>query len=295
VSATAEALSPAAESLSPAAEAVREAIADGRIGDRLWLYSNYHCNLTCAYCLTESAPRSPRRLLDPEEMIAAADEAVKLGFGRLGVTGGEPFLIKELPELIAELSRRLPVILNTNATLFTDKLLARVAPLAELPVTFQISLDSADPEANDELRGPRNFAKVVDAIPKLVELGIDLRVATTGDDRSPEEMERLCALHLELGVPEDHHLVRPIVNRGRALPGQMGIHMTSRELQPELTLSAEGAFWSPFAPTVFEGRSDTDLLVSRQRLPLEVPAAAMLSIVDSDPEGPDLSLGIRCG
>jgi sulfatase maturation enzyme AslB (radical SAM superfamily) len=23
---------------------------------RLWLYANYHCNLACRYCLTDSAP-----------------------------------------------------------------------------------------------------------------------------------------------------------------------------------------------------------------------------------------------
>jgi len=41
--------------------AIAEAVAGGLIGGRLWLYANYHCNLTCAYCLTESGPTVPRR------------------------------------------------------------------------------------------------------------------------------------------------------------------------------------------------------------------------------------------
>ncbi len=38
------------------AEGMREAIAAGTIGSRLWFYTNYHCNLACSYCLTGSSP-----------------------------------------------------------------------------------------------------------------------------------------------------------------------------------------------------------------------------------------------
>lgn len=36
------------------------ALSDGTLGSRLWLYSNYHCNLACTYCLTESGPKVAR-------------------------------------------------------------------------------------------------------------------------------------------------------------------------------------------------------------------------------------------
>ncbi len=274
-------------------DTLRAAIAAGQVGDRLWLYSNYHCNLRCVYCLTESAPGVARRLLAADEMVAAADEAVALGFRSLGVTGGEPFVVAEMPEVAAQLARRLPLIVLTNATLFTPRLLARLRPLADLPVTLQISLDSADPDVNDELRSPKNFAKVVDAIPRLVEMGIPVRVATTGDHNSAEEMERLCALHRRLGVPDEDHVVRPVVRRGRASENDMGVVAAAKDFHPELTLTADGAFWSPFAPTVRGGRLDLDLLVSRTRLPLERPTGALLRLSAANPEGTDTSLNIR--
>lgn len=274
-------------------DALRAAIDGGQVGDRLWLYSNYHCNLRCVYCLTESAPGVARRLLAAEEMVAAADEAVALGYRSLGVTGGEPFVVKEMPEVAAQLARRLPLIVLTNATLFTPALLRRMRPLADLPVTLQISLDSADADVNDELRSPKNFSKVVDAIPRLVEMGIPVRVATTGDHNSAEQMERLCALHRRLGVPDEDHVVRPVVRRGRASDNGMGVVAAAKDLHPELTLTADGAFWSPFAPTVRGGRLDLDLLVSRTRLPLERPTGALLRLAAANPEGTDTSLNIR--
>jgi MoaA/NifB/PqqE/SkfB family radical SAM enzyme len=275
------------------AEALRRAIDAGKVGDRLWLYSNYHCNLRCVYCLTESAPEAPRRLLAGEEMVEAAEQARALSFRALGVTGGEPFLIPELPEVLAELARRLPVIVLTNATLFTDRLLERMRPLADLPVAVQTSLDSAEPEVNDEFRAPRNFAKVVDAIPKLLDIGIPVRIATTGEHNTPAQLERLCELHRSLGVPDDDHVVRPVVRRGRAAVNGMGVVADAGDLHPELTLTADGAFWSPFAPTVEAGRLDTDLLISRQRLPLREPAARWLSLAADRPAGEDATLNIR--
>ena len=76
---------------------IAEAVASGELPGRVWLYSNYHCNLACSYCLTESSPRSPRRQLDASTMVEVARQAADLGFTALGVTGGEPFLLPWLP------------------------------------------------------------------------------------------------------------------------------------------------------------------------------------------------------
>jgi MoaA/NifB/PqqE/SkfB family radical SAM enzyme len=273
--------------------AIESAIGEGRIGQRVWLYSNYHCNLRCSYCLTESAPQVARRTMSAAEMIEVADQARAMGFRGLGVTGGEPFLIREMPEMLGELARRLPVVVLSNATLFTEKLLGRMRRLAGGRVMVQVSLDSAEPDVNDEMRAPRNFQKVVSAVPRLVDAGIPVRIATTGDHNTPAQMERLCALHRSLGVPDEDHVVRPIVRRGRALEGEAGVVAEAKDLEPELTLTADGAFWSPFAPTVHGGRLDTDLLVSRRRLPLERPAEALLALADAAPEGRDTTLNIR--
>jgi len=52
-----------------------QTMAEGAVGGRLWLYSNYHCNLVCTYCLTESGPKVARRELDPATMLDLAREA----------------------------------------------------------------------------------------------------------------------------------------------------------------------------------------------------------------------------
>jgi MoaA/NifB/PqqE/SkfB family radical SAM enzyme len=273
--------------------AVAAAIQKGTLPGRLWLYANYHCNLTCAYCLTESGPKVARRELGRERMLALAQEASELGFTALGLTGGEPFLLPYLPELLAELAGILPIVCLSNGTMFTRDRLDRLRPLAELPAAIQISLDRPEPNDNDLMRGPENFRKVVDAIPKLVGLGVRVRIATTVASISDGERGRLCDLHRRLGVADADHVIRPIVHRGRAVDNRLGVRVTPADLPAELTITADGAFWSPFGPTVHGGRLDTDLLVTRTTTPLRVPAAALLRLVRDQPPGADTQLNIR--
>ena len=134
------------------------AVAEGRVGDRLWIYPTYHCNLACVYCLTESSPRiEDRRTLSREVMARAVCEAKELGYGCVGFTGGEVFMLPWFAEALVELSYILPTLTLTNGTLFTDSLLRRLDRLAELDAALQVSLDSDDPVRNDVYRGQGNF------------------------------------------------------------------------------------------------------------------------------------------
>jgi MoaA/NifB/PqqE/SkfB family radical SAM enzyme len=226
-------------------------------------------------------------------MLALAQEAAGLGFSALGVTGGEPFLLPYLPELLARLAAVLPLVCLSNGTVFTERRLERLRPLAELPAQIQVSLDRPEPDANDAMRGPENFRKVVDAIPRLVERGVRVRIATTVASIDDEELQRLCRLHRRLGVPDTDHVIRPIVRRGRAVDHDLGVDAGPADLPAELTITTDGAFWSPFGPTVHGGRLDTDLLITRTTTPLRVPAAALLRLVQARPPGTDAQLNIQ--
>lgn len=272
---------------------IAAAVADGRLPGRVWLYADYHCNLACAYCLTESAPGVPRRELGPQRMVEIAREAAELGFTDLGVTGGEPFLLMWLPTALAEMAEHLPVLVLTNGTLFTPKRMELLAPIQGRRVAMQISLDRPDPDSNDQMRGPDNFRKVVDAVPRLVERGVKVRIATTVESIEEAELDRLCALHRDLGVPDEDHIIRPIVRRGRAIDRHLGVTAQPQDLPAELTITTDGAFWSPFGPTVYGGIVDTDLLITRTTRPLRTPADALLRLVDNRPPGDDTTLNIR--
>jgi MoaA/NifB/PqqE/SkfB family radical SAM enzyme len=273
------------------------AVADGRAGDRLWLYATYHCNLACAYCLTESHPRiADRRTLRLDTMVRAVEEAAELGFRSVGITGGEVFMLPSFPRTLVEIARILPTVALSNGTLFTDRMLGELEPLSTLDAAIQLSLDSHDPAANDGLRGAGNFAQVVAAIPRLRERGIRVRIATTlvdGRDGEHDDLEELCELHRGFGIPDEDHIVRGVVRRGRAATERLGAELGPYDTLPELTLTSEGVFLHPFAPTVQQGMTATDLRVGDELFPLAQALDAFLEHPGTQAHGADVVRNVR--
>jgi molybdenum cofactor biosynthesis enzyme MoaA len=70
------------------------------LGSRVWLYTNFDCNLRCDYCCVRSSPKAPRRALGSERVRRIANEAAALGVGEIFVTGGEPFLLDDIGDIL---------------------------------------------------------------------------------------------------------------------------------------------------------------------------------------------------
>ncbi|MDH3223274.1 MAG: radical SAM protein, partial [Gemmatimonadota bacterium] len=105
------------------------------------------CNLRCVYCMPEEGLEWLRRdeILSYEEITRIVEVMAPMGLTRVRLTGGEPLVRKDLPDLVGQLSR-VPGIqdisLSTNALL--------LAPLArELRAAgvnrINVSLDSLRP------------------------------------------------------------------------------------------------------------------------------------------------------
>ena len=62
-------------------------------GTRLWIYTNFDCNLACDYCCVRSSPQAARRAIGADRVARLAREAADAGVSELILTGGEPFLL----------------------------------------------------------------------------------------------------------------------------------------------------------------------------------------------------------
>ena len=123
------------------------------VGARLWLYTNFDCNLRCDYCCVRSSPEAPRRALGLERVRQIASEAAGLGVSEIFVTGGEPFLLPEIGGILAACTAVAPTTVLTNGMLLVGRRLETLRALPRDRLTLQISLDSPTPERHD--RAPR--------------------------------------------------------------------------------------------------------------------------------------------
>ncbi len=267
------------------AEAVSDAIGAETIGERVWFYTNYQCNLACRYCLTSSSPHVPKRELDSATILALADDAVRLGFGAFGVTGGEPFVRRDMPELVAALARRLPVVVLTNGTLFTERFVVeRLLQLATLPVALLISIDAARATQNDRYRGIGSHARALSGLARLRAHGLHVRIGATLMDAQGAHISALRELALAYGIQSEDQIVRPMMARGAAAAAGLGQATGPADVPPELTITVDGAFWSPASPTITEGKLDVGERLTRTIRPLDHAAAAMLRYAAALPE-----------
>ena len=72
------------------------------------------------------------------------------------------------------------------------------------------------------------------------------------------QVSAMCQLHRSLGIPDEDHIIRPLVRRGFSARG-MAISLPA--LEPEVTVNREGVFWHPVA-------TDPDLLISSSIFPV---------------------------
>ncbi len=245
------------------------------LGSRLWLYSNFDCNLACDYCCAGSSPRAPARRLPVEVARRACEELAGLGGRKILITGGEPFLDPDLVDLVAVAVPWAPVTILTNAMVLARGSRRRMLDaLDPARVTMQVSLDSGTPDLHDRHRGQGSFNRARAGIALLRELGFRVTVAATVDEADTAEEAGLHALLDRDGIPPDDRLVRRVARQGFA---DHGLALNLDNVWPEPALTADGAWWHPVTIT------DPAMQVASSPLPLVTVLAVIRATLD-DPE-----------
>ena len=241
------------------------------VGSRLWLYTNFDCNLCCDYCCVRSSPAASRRELGLARIQRIAREAAELGVKEIFVTGGEPFLLEDIGEILLSCAGAATTTVLTNGMLFMGKRAATLRALPRDRVVLQISLDSATPELHDMHRGQGTWARTRAGIQRARAEGFRVRMAATvSTDAEAEEFRQF--LDREKIAAEDR-VIRRIALRGVATEG---IAVTRSDLVPEVTITVDGVYWHPV------GAEDTDLLVTRNIFPLAESFAAVRRAFDHE-------------
>jgi len=225
---------------------------------KLWIYTNYDCNLRCSYCVAKSSPNAPRRALNLPSVKQLVDEAVALGFSDVFFTGGEPFLLNDIYEMLAYSSARVKTTVLTNVMLLRGARLEKLCVIANEQLIVQASLDGGRPEEHDAYRGSGSWAKTVEGIHLLQERNFRVRLGTTETPVNSPHLDEICAFHRSIGIPDQDHFVRPLAKRGYS---KEGLELNMGNLVPEITVNIDGVFWHPLS-------TDADMQVSKTIFPL---------------------------
>ncbi|MGB0995815.1 MAG: mycofactocin radical SAM maturase [Acidimicrobiales bacterium] len=131
----------------------------------------YACNLQCVHCLSSSGRRDPRELTT-EECEAVIDELERMQVFYINIGGGEPTIRKDFWHLVRyAVDHGVGVKFSTNGSGIDAEVAEQLAESDYVDV--QISIDGADAETNDHVRGAGSFATAVQAMEHLQAAGFE--------------------------------------------------------------------------------------------------------------------------
>jgi len=174
------------------------------------------CNLRCSHCYQETYDAQPECSIAQLKRFADLIDLTLNKWqrrGRIALTGGEPFLKKELFQLMQYLEQKeyaWRIGILTNGTLIDEGIADRLKAFQKL-YYIQISLDGASEETNDFVRGKGSYKKAIDSFRLLRKKGIKTRLMFTVHKKNFQEVpslidlaikEKIGTLTIERFVPE---------------------------------------------------------------------------------------------
>ena len=161
--------------------------------DQLWFQvGGTVCNLRCKHCFISCAPDNHSFwFMERVHIQHVLAESVELGVKEYYFTGGEPFMHREMIEILDDTLGFGPATVLTNATLFTNRrvdALAKVATGSPYSLEIRVSIDGVTPETNDAIRGHGTFVRAMDGVERLVAAGF-LPIITAMQSWPDEEHE----------------------------------------------------------------------------------------------------------
>lgn len=153
----------------------------------------YRCNARCTMCNRYKAPSKP----EEEISIETIKKLPKMYF--TNITGGEPFIREDLPDIVRELYKKSDrIVISTNG-FFTDRI---IKLCEEFPnVGIRISIEGLE-DTNNKIRGlDDGFNRGYSTLKKLVEMKHpDVGFGMTVQDANAKDLVPLYDLSNELNM-----------------------------------------------------------------------------------------------
>ena len=190
--------------------------------DTLWFQvAGTLCNIQCAHCFISSSPTNRSHdMLSLETVKRALTEAEALGVREYYFTGGEPFMNREILEILEAALALGPATVLTNGLLIRPETAARLRRLwdaSEYSLDLRVSIDGWDAATNDPVRGAGTFERILAGIRNLAEAGLNPVITVTEaceGAATAEGRSRFLEFLLSIGLTKPRLKVMPLLRLG---------------------------------------------------------------------------------
>lgn len=161
------------------------------------------CNLRCFYCMPEEGLDwlSRTELMSYEEMLRMCQLMVQMGIEKIRITGGEPFVRKDIMQLlsrIADIDGLKDITITTNGVLTAP----HISDLKALGVkSINLSLDTLDAGRFFAITRRDEFAAVMNTLDELLKHDFEVKInAVVMDGKNTQDIAPMVGLTKDLPV-----------------------------------------------------------------------------------------------
>ncbi|MDB5112368.1 MAG: 3,8-cyclase MoaA [Mucilaginibacter sp.] len=175
----------------------------GRKINYLRLAVTDRCNLRCFYCMPEDGLNwlSRAELMTYEEMLRSCSLMVNMGIEKIRITGGEPFVRKDIMKFLTALSKLNglnELSLTTNGVVTAP----HVPELKRIGVkSVNLSLDTLDANRFFAITRRDEFSKVMETLEQLLKHDIEVKInAVVMDGKNTQDIIPLVEMTKDMPV-----------------------------------------------------------------------------------------------
>jgi molybdenum cofactor biosynthesis protein A len=175
----------------------------GRKINYLRLAVTDRCNLRCFYCMPEDGLNwlSRKELMTYEEMLQICSLLVKMGIEKIRITGGEPFVRKDIMKFLTSLSK-LKGLNELNITTNGVLTAPHIPELKAIGVnSINLSLDTLDANRFFSITGRDEFSNVIETLEDCLKNDIEVKInAVVMDGKNIQDIIPLVQLTKDMPV-----------------------------------------------------------------------------------------------
>lgn len=144
--------------------------------DALWFQvGGTVCNLWCTHCFISCSPKNHSfKFMSRAQVRKYLDESAHNGVKEYYFTGGEPFMNRDMLDILADTLALGPASVLSNGILISSKIakyLRQIEDESLYSLELRISLDGFTEFTNDAIRGEGSFRKALMGVKNLAEEG----------------------------------------------------------------------------------------------------------------------------
>lgn len=177
------------------------------------------CNLHCVHCLSDSG-NIARDELKTSECMKLIDELSAIKVFQVNIGGGEPFIREDFLDLLDYFHHKGMVTCVSTNGIAVDREISKLLSKMEM-LYLQVSLDGANEETNDRIRGKGTYKKILGALDALAAEKVRFSINTVLTRINFDQLETLRQMAKGYGAELRVSRFRPS-GRGKSSKADLG-------------------------------------------------------------------------